>query len=124
MALVRVATPLKDFRATALSTCSTGTQYNLGGLAATETLYGGIHITATSTQRSFLFAIQGASSSGTAVWTTVIAFAAPAGRSAEWQSTVASVVSSSLIWWRGVWGASTAATTAGTWTGLAWMGKQ
>lgn len=121
MPLVR-AVPLKNFLATALSTTAVGTAYSTAAPVSGQKVYGGMHLTAVSTGRTLIMTIQSASSSGFAAITTEITFALTSQIGSTWQSLDAP--STDRAWRRANWTLSTAASTAGTWTGLTWVGLQ
>ena len=120
MALVRV-TPIKDFRATALSTTDVSTGYNLGALTSGQKLYGGLHLTqAASTDRPLVMTAQGATSSAFGTATTAFAFLLSSARGGEMQNYTAT--STELKWWRLRWLLATTASTAGSIKGLGYLG--
>lgn len=119
MALVR-AVALKDFRDTALSTSANGTAYSTVPPASGERLFAALHLTGVSTGRTFVGKVQSASSSGFGSATDEITFSLTSERGSTWK-TLASP-STDRSWRRFSWTLSTAASTAGTWTGLAWIG--
>lgn len=120
MALVRV-TPIKDFRATALSTTDNSTGYLLGALTTGQKLYGGLHLTQpASTDRPLVFTVQGATSSAFGALTTALAFTQSSARGAQLLSVGA--LSTELKWWRTKWLLATTASTAGSVKGLGYLG--
>ena len=122
MPLVR-ASPLKDFRATALSTTDNSTAYALGTpLATGEKLYGALHLTAVSTARVLVMKIQSATASGFATPTDRITFTLTSEVGSTWGAPLSNV-STNAGWWRASWTLSTVGlTTGGTWKGLVWTG--
>lgn len=120
MALIR-ATPLKDFRATSLSTTDVTTGYQLGALTTGQKAYAALHLTSVSTGRSLVMIIQSATASGFGSPATRFTFALSSARGSTWGTPVTGL-STEHKWWRGSWTLSTAASTAGTWTGLVYMG--
>ena len=118
--LVR-AVPLKDFRLTALSTTANGTAYDVGQLSSGQLLYGALHLTAISTGRTLVMKIQSATSSGFTAATDRITFTLTTAVGSTWATPVGGL-STDPRFWRSAWTLSTAASTAGTWTGLTWMG--
>lgn len=119
MPLVRV-TPLKDFLASALSTTAAGTAHSTVFPDSGESLYAALHLTGVSTGRTFIGTVQAASSSGFAPLTTEITFSLTSERGSTWQRLAAP--STDRQWRRFNWTLSTAASTAGSWNGLAWVG--
>lgn len=120
MALVKV-TPLKDFRATALSTTANGTAYSTAAPVSGQRLYAGLHLTQVSTGRTFAGSVQSASSSGFGAVTTEAQFTLSSARGAAWVET--SSISTDREWRRAAWALSTAAgSTAGSWKGLIYIG--
>lgn len=119
MSLIR-AIPLKDFLSNSLSTSGTGTAFNLGTLSSGQYLYSAMHLTAVSTGRSLVMKVQAASSSGFGSPTDLKTFALTSARGSTWGSRV--TVSTDLPWFRASWTLSTAASTAGSWTGLVYVG--
>ena len=119
MALVRVV-PLKDFISSALSTTAVGTAYSTVAPVSGQRAIAAIHLTAVSTGRTFVGAVQSASSSGFATITTEFQFALTSAIGSTWQ-TLASP-STDRPWRRASWTLSTAASTGGTWNGLIWVG--
>lgn len=119
MAIVR-AVPLKDFLATALSTTGVGTAYSTVAPVSGQRTYAALHLTAVSTARSFVGAIQSASSSGFGSITTEISFAMTSESGSTWKYATPST---DRPWRRASWTLSTAGlTTGGTWNGLIWAG--
>lgn len=121
MALIRVSS-LKDFRGTALSTSgfTPAASYSTQPPDAGESLYAGLHLTAVSTGRTFVGTVQSASSSGFGALTTEITFALTSAVGSTWQTLA--TPSTDRPWRRLAWVLSTASSTAGTWTGLGWIG--
>ena len=122
MAIVR-ATALRNFStaATALSTCSNGTSYNLGGVSTTEKFFAGFELLqAASTQRPIVMTVQSASSSGFATSVTEATF----GLSSAIGSSMISgfVTSTSRVWWRTAHSMSTGTSTAGSIVGIVSLG--
>ena len=117
MAIVR-AIPIADFRATALST-SQNVGYSTAPPNAGERLYAALHLTAVSTGRTFVGVVQAASSSGGS-YTNEITFALTSEVGSTWQTLAAP--STDRPWRRLGVTLSTAASTAGSWNGLAWIG--
>lgn len=123
MALVRVA-PLKDFRGSALSTTDVSTGYQFGGLTSGQRAYAALHLTCASlgtTARVLAMTIQSATASGFGSPTTRFTFSLSTDEGAEWGTPVAAP-STENLWWRANWTLSTAASTGGTWRGLAYLG--
>ncbi len=121
--IVRV-TPLKDFRATALSTSQSGTIFDLGGVAAGEKLYAALHLTQgfASTARVLAANVQSASSSGMTGAANRATFALSTVAGSSW-APPASGFSSDHRFWRSDFAMSTAAgSTGGSWKGLVEMG--
>jgi len=120
MPLVKIM-PLKDFRATALSTSGSGTAKSSDAPVSGQKLYAGLHLTQVSTGRSFVGLIQSASSSGFGSVTNEITFALTSERGSTWKET--STLSTDRPWRRFSWTLSTAGgSTGGSWKGLSWMG--
>lgn len=120
MPLVR-ATPLKDFRITALSTTGVGSAYSTAPPVSGEDVYGGLHLLTVSTARTLRMTIQAASSSGFSPLTTELIFSLTSEAAATWLS--AASPSTDRPWRRASWTLSTVGlTTGGTWTGLVWTG--
>ncbi len=120
MALVRV-TPIKDFRATALSTTDLSTGYQLGALTTGQKLYGGLHLMqAASTARPLVMTVQGATSSAFGSLTTALAFTLSSAIGGELLNVGA--LSTELKWWRLRWLLATTASTAGSVKGLGYLG--
>jgi len=124
MGLVR-ASPLKDFRVTALSTTDVSTGYALGGgLTTGEKLYAALHLTAVSTSRVLVMTIQSATASAFAAPTTRFTFSLTSEVGSTWGTPVANL-STEHKWWRANWTLSTVGlTTGGTWKGLVWAGMR
>ncbi len=123
MALVQMSA-LKDFRATALSTTDNGTAFQMGAPTSGQKLYAGLHLTSASlgtTARMLAMLIQSATASGFGSPATRVTFTRSTVLGAEWGTPVGSL-STEHTWWRAQWTLSTAASTGGTWKGLAWMG--
>ena len=118
--LVR-AVPLKDFRATALSTTASGTAFDVGQAASSQSVYGALHLTCASTGRTLVMKIQSATSSGFTSATDRITFSASTFVGSTWAAPLTGL-STDPTFWRATWTLSTAASTAGTWKGLTWMG--
>jgi len=123
MAIMRVAA-LKDFRANALSTSQNATAYDLGPLTASQKLVGLFHLTGgyNSTQRVLVATLQGSTSSGFGVVTTGFTFGLSTAVGSTWPAPIA--ISTELRYFRSAFAMSTAASTGGTWNGLAGMGIQ
>jgi hypothetical protein len=123
VSLVR-AIPIKDFlsAANALSTTAagTGTAFSTQPPDAGEALYAALHLSAVSTDRTLIMTVQAASSSGFSPLTTEITFSLTSARGSTWQRLAAP--STDRPWRRASWGLSTAASTAGSWQGLVWVG--
>lgn len=119
MALIR-AVPLKNFLDTALSTTASGSAYSTVPPNTGQKLYAAMHLTGISTGRTLAMTVQSASSSGFGSLTTEISFALTSERGSTWK-TLASP-STDRAWRRARWVLSTAASTAGTWNGLVWIG--
>lgn len=120
MPLIR-AVPLKDFRATALSTTANGTALSTEAPTAGQRLYAALHLLSASTARTFVGTIQSASSSGFGTKTTEITFSLTTVAGATWAELASP--STDRPWRRATWTISTAGgSTGGTWTGLFWVG--
>lgn len=121
MGVIRV-TPLKDFRATALSTSVTGTAYSTQVPVSGQSVYGALHLTQgyASTARMLVASIQSASSSGFGAVTSEIQFALSTDKGSTW-GTLASP-STDRPWRRSVMTMSTAASTGGSWKGMIFVG--
>lgn len=124
MGLVR-ASPLKDFRVTALSTTENSTAYSLGGgLTTGEKLYGAMHLTAVSTARVLVMKIQSATASAFATPTDRFTFSLTSEVGSTWGAPISNL-STEHKWWRASWTLSTVGlTTGGTWKGLVWAGMR
>lgn len=123
MALIR-AVPLKDFLAagSALSTCSAGTAFNLGGLTSGQRFFAGLHLTAVSTGRPFVMTVQSATASAFAAPSTQAVFVLSSAVGSTWATPVANL-STEHKWFRAAWSVTTSvASTAGSWRGLVYMG--
>lgn len=118
MALIRTVA-LKDFSVTALSTSANGSVYSTVAPTSTQQVYGTLHLTGVSTGRTFVGTIQSASSSGFGAVTTEFTFTLS---SAVGASMTAVTGSTDRPWRRATWTMSTAASTAGSWTGLFGVG--
>jgi hypothetical protein len=109
MAIVR-AIPLKDATGTALTSCGTGTAFDLGGLAAGESLYAGLHILSSSTG-ALAVRLQGSSSSdfGVGKFTSHVTFTSQSCRGGQWATplTTGNVTSTFQQFWRAEWGMTT-----------------
>ena len=109
MAIVR-AIPLKDATETALTSCGTGTAYDLGAVTAGETFYAGLHILSSSTG-GLLVRIQGSSSSGFGAgkFTSHVAFTQRSCRGGQWATplTTGTITSTDRQFWRAEWGMTT-----------------
>lgn len=119
MALVRVV-PLKDFLASALSTSFNGSAFSTDLPVSGQKLYGGLVLTTISTGRTFAGSIQSASSSGFGAVTTELQFALTSEVGSTWKAYA--TPSTDRPWRRCAATMSTAASTAGSWTGLLWAG--
>lgn len=126
MALIR-ALPLKDFRAAALSTTDASTAYQFGALTTGQQLYAALHLTSVAggtTARVIVMTVQSATASGFGSPTTQItSLTRSTAVGAQWATPVGSL-STEHTWWRAQWTMSTAASTAGTWKGLVYMGMK
>lgn len=123
MALVQIAA-LKDFRANALSTTQPGTAFQMGAPSTGQKMYSGFHLTSASlgtTARMLVGTIQSATASGFGSPATRATFSLSTAPGAEWGTPVSSL-STEHTWWRFLATLSTAASTAGAWRGLAWIG--
>jgi len=109
MAILR-AIPLKDATATALTSCGTGTAYDLGGVTTGETFYAGLHVLSSSTG-GLLVRIQGSSSSGFGAgkFTSHVAFTEESCRHGQWATplTTGTITSTFQKFWRAEWGMTT-----------------
>jgi hypothetical protein len=122
MALIR-ATALKDFRVNPLTTTDVSTGYQVGQVGAGQKLYGGFHLTQASTGRPLVMSVQGATASGFGSPTTIFNFALSSARGSTWGScSTGGLASTELKWWRLSWSLSTAASTAGSWNGIGYIG--
>ena len=104
------AIPLKDATETALTSCGTGTAYDLGGVTAGEQLYAGLHILSSSTG-GVVVRVQGSSSSGFGAgkFTSHVSFTSRTCRSGQWATplTTGTVTSTDRQFWRAEWGMTT-----------------
>lgn len=110
MAIVR-AIPLKDATATALTSCGTGTAYDLGGVPHSGgKLFAGLHVLSSSTG-GLLVRIQGSSSSGFGAgkFTSHVAFSEESSRQGQWATplTTGTIASTYQKFWRAEWGMTT-----------------
>lgn len=122
MALIR-ATALKDFRVNPLTTTDVSTGFQIGAVAPGQKVYAGFHLTQASTGRPLVMTVQGATSSAFGSPTAVFNFALSSARGSTWGAcSTAGVASTELKWWRLSWSLSTAASTAGSWNGIGYMG--
>ena len=121
MPLVRVM-PLKNFIETALSTTAASSPLSTSLPVSGQKVYGGLHLTAASTGRTLVMTLQSASSSGFGSLTTEITFALTSAIGATMQAF--ETPSTDRAWRRATWTLSTAASTAGSWNGLVYVGIQ
>lgn len=121
MALVR-AIPLLDFLSTARSTTASGTAVSTEAPVLGQTLVGALHLTCGSatTSRVLAASVQSASSSGFGSLTTELTFTLTSSEGSDYQSLASP--STDRPWRRARLVMSTAASTAGSWKGLIWMG--
>ena len=120
MALVR-AIPLKDFRATALSTTqnTAAASYTTQFPASGDSLYTWMHLTsvgAGTTTRLLVATVQAASSSGFSPITTEATFSLTSSEGSTWQRIASP--STDRQWRRAVLTMSTGTSTAHSWKGL------
>jgi hypothetical protein len=119
MALVR-ATALQNFLVTALSTTAASTAPSTWAVASGQRVIGALHLTGISTGRTFVGSVQSASSSGFGAITSELQFALTSVVGSTWKTLTGA--STDRPWRRAAWTLSTAASTAGTWTGMIWAG--
>ena len=109
MAIVR-AIALKDATGTALTSCGTGTAFDIGGVSAGQSLYAGLHVLSSSTG-GLLVRVQGSSSSGFGAGkvTSHVAFTERSCRNGQWATplTTGTVTSTFQSFWRAEWGMTT-----------------
>jgi len=123
MAIIR-SVPLKDATTTALTSCGVGTAYDVGGVAAGQKLYGGLHILSSSTG-ALVVRLQGSSSSGFGAgkFTSHIAFTSQTSLGAQWATplSTSTITSTHRQFWRAEWGMTT---SGESYKFLPWMGIQ
>lgn len=123
MAIVR-SIPLKDATATALTSCGTGTAFDLGAVTAGKSLYAGLHVLSSSTG-GLLVRVQGSSSSGFGAgkFTSHVAFTERSCRGGQWATplTTGTVTSTHQEFWRAEWGMTT---SGESYNMLPWMSIQ
>ena len=103
MAILR-AIPLKDATSTALTSCGTGTIYDIGALYAGVKAYAGLHILSSSTG-GVKVRIQVSSSSAGGGMTDKFTFTCSAARTAEWLTPLSTATLSSTFqkFFRATW---------------------
>jgi hypothetical protein len=123
MPIIR-AVPLKDATVTAMTSCGVGTAYDVGGVAAGEELYAGLHILSSSTG-ALVVRVQGSSSSGFGAgkFTSHVAFTSQTSLGAQWATPLStgSITSTHRQFWRAEWGMTT---SGESYKFLPWMGIQ
>lgn len=121
--LVR-AVPIKDFLTAGLTDAGLGSAYSTVPPDAGQALYSALHLTAAlvSTAMVLNFTVQSASSSGFAPLTTELEFGISTGAGSSWQRLASP--STDRPWRRAKWALTTGAagSTAGSVTGLLWVG--
>lgn len=101
--IVRV-TALKDATVTPMTSCGSGTIYDLGALYSGVKAYAGLHILSSSTG-ALKVRLQSSSSSGGGGMSDRFSFTCSAARSAEWLTplTTATLSSTFQKFWRATW---------------------
>lgn len=114
------AISLKDFRSTALTTTSNGTAFQLGAVAAGQTLYAGLHIFGAGTGTIDVTISSDPLATFLAA-TTQITFAQQSALNTTgvWATPVTTAITDT--WWRANW---TIAGGAPSFTGIVWMAIQ
>ena len=97
------AIALKDARETALTSCGSGTIYDIGAVYTGVKAYAGLHILSSSTG-GLKVRLQNSSSSGGGGMTDVFAFTCSAQRTAQWLTPLTTGTLSSTFqrFWRSV----------------------
>jgi len=102
------ATALKDATGTAMTSCGSGTIYDVAALEPSKKMYAGLHILSSSTG-GLKVRVQYSSSSGGGGMADLFAFTCSAARTAQWMTplTTGTTTSTFRRFYRAVWECTT-----------------